>query len=85
METIFDHNVTDDELVYLFGDTFTKEEFIEMSEGCTQEDFDVDLYRLFNFRHDEDKAQYYLDRIPDTTFKAFTLLNHDLFIGEYLA
>ena len=74
METIFDHNVTDEEVVELLGAPTSKEQFI--SWNLTQIEHYGCIYRLCLMRGDHVKAQEYFDIIPNTEWKFFTLGNH---------
>ena len=73
METIFEHNVTDEELRLLLGSVPQKEEYIK---GKNQESHYRTLYRLYLMRGDKPKAKEYFDKLPDTINKYFSLGNH---------
>jgi hypothetical protein len=73
METIFDHNVTEEELVLLLGSVPDKEEYIN---GKSQESHYRTLYRLCLMRGDKAEAKKYFDKLPDTIDKYFSLGNH---------
>ena len=77
IETIFDHNVTEEEIEILFGMTgYTEEDFINNS----QEDNYAHIYCLYLIRKDEATAMKYFDLIPDSINKYFSLGNHDFAI-----
>ena len=74
IETIFDHNVTKEELITLLGsDDFTS----EFCEKYSQEDNYIHIFYLYLMRKDETNCQKYLNLIPDSDYKTFTLCNHD--------
>lgn len=75
MESVFDHNVTKDELELLFG---TRNMTRERLDGLTnQEDNYAYLYRLYLLRKNREMATKYLSMIPDSEWKVFTLIQHD--------
>lgn len=77
IETIFDHNVTKEELITMLGySDYTPELFKEFS----QEDNYVHIFYLYLLRKDEANSKKYLGYIPDSDFKTFTLCNHDFAI-----
>lgn len=77
IETIFDHNVTEEEIELLFGMTgYAEEHFINDS----QEDNFVHIYCLYLIRKDEITAMKYFNLIPDSINKYFSLGNHDFAI-----
>lgn len=74
METIFDHNVTKRELEMLTGfDDFTLDDL----DNITQIGNYAMLYDLYSLRGNDEKALYYLNMIPDSDWKIFSLCNHD--------
>ncbi|MCD8387013.1 MAG: hypothetical protein LUD17_09015 [Bacteroidales bacterium] len=74
METIFDHNVTKEELRKLFGDPdFEPEICLE----CNQENNYIHIYRLYLLRGNKQKWVEYLNKIPDSENKLFSIANHD--------
>lgn len=74
METIFDHNVTKNELELLFGfDDYSAKDF----ENDTKEQNISLIVRLHLLRKNMEKAAEYSRKLPDTIDKIFTLLNHD--------
>lgn len=96
METIFDHNITQDEIENFFGAHFrTKEEYdlinstvvpgiIEpMTEYDMQQDEYVGIYKLYKYRGDEAKAKEYYDKIDDMTYKLGTLGHNDVLPDDY--
>lgn len=59
METVWDYNVTEEEQEEL---TFpTEEEFERMGEGSS----DLDLWLLFSYRGQKEKAAVYFKRLPE--------------------
>ena len=74
METIFDHGVTDEELVLMYGSTYLTEEIMAKKNERTNNSA---LYRLYLIRGDKNKAEEYASRIPDDIDKIFGLCNHD--------
>ena len=71
METIFEHNVTKKELELLkgfnpVGKIFSREFYLkEKNEDSSLSD----LYRLYLLRGDNLKAEEFLDRIHDSSYK----------------
>jgi len=66
-ETIFDHDLTADELYKLTGfeDTTYKQYQIALTPNCAL----GDLWTLFKIRGDTQKAQEYFDRIKSKKYK----------------
>ena len=64
IETIFDHGVTDEEFMSLYGFTETREDY-EYALG--QNDAYRDLYSLYLNRGDSVKAETFLAKIDPTT------------------
>lgn len=80
METVFDHSVTEDELEYLFDDShITKEEYLSYGDNQTQAY--TFIYYLYRYRNNLEKAQEYLDKIPNTFHKWSCICYND--IPEY--
>ncbi len=76
METIFDHNVTKEELKMLFwSDKITLETFEKA--GITERGHNEALYSLYLIRGDKKMAKKFLDRIPDDIKKVYETMNHD--------
>lgn len=76
METIFDHNVTKEELKDILGfDSWTREELLSIN--CTQRDHYGVIYRLYRYRGDKEKAKEYADKIPDDDYKNYETCYHD--------
>lgn len=70
-ETIFDHNVTDEEIKELCGFLVDKDEFIaEYSQNVHY----ATIYRLLMMRGEKDKKVYF-DRLQNTLGKWFSLGN----------
>lgn len=83
VETVFEHNLTKEEIIglFMFEDT-TREDYIETVKRAynTEEqmimNFNCNLYMLYWGRGDKKKAMEYANRIPDCDFKWFSLMNH---------
>lgn len=76
METIFDHGITKEELKKMLGSSdITKEKML--SFGLSQNQHYVAIYKLYMIRKDKEKANVYLDKIPSSITKLFTICNHD--------
>lgn len=72
METIYDHGISENELVVL--DKMTPGRIINQNkqnylENCSSDILFADLYRLYFLRGDNNKAQFYFDKIQDHTLK----------------
>jgi hypothetical protein len=68
LETIFNHEVTLDELLMLNnGYQETKEEYFY---GLDQDSANADLYRLYQLRGTIDKAAFFAEKIKDPQFKS---------------
>lgn len=75
METIFDHKVTKSELGKLLGNpNITLDEM--SSYGFSQNRHYVAIHKLYLIRKDKENAKKYLDKIPNTIVKRFTICNH---------
>jgi len=68
METIWQHDVTEQELVILFGEAITPEEHRLITQGGADAE-NAALYRLYTIRGDEARAAEYLARIQDDAFR----------------
>lgn len=77
IETIFDHNVTEEEIEILFGMTGYTEEYLQKKP---QDRNYAHIYRLYLIRKEESIAMKYFDLIPDSINKYFSLGNHDFAI-----
>lgn len=83
VETVFEHNLTKEEIygLFVFGDT-TREIYIDTLKKAYNTDEQImasinsSLYMLFKERGDKEKAIEYASRIPDCDDKWFSLLNH---------
>lgn len=62
METIFDFNVTEAELEYLWITHRTQEEYIKHANDYSRLS---DLFILFQLRGNEEKAEYYRNKIKN--------------------
>ncbi|MFO7448176.1 MAG: hypothetical protein R6W90_17595 [Ignavibacteriaceae bacterium] len=60
MESIFDHNVTERELDYLFVKYKNKDDYLRNTKNYSKY---ADLYLLYNFRGNGIKAKYYLEKV----------------------
>jgi hypothetical protein len=76
METIFDHNVTGDEVVALCGVKKNRQQFLDW--GLNQDEHNACIYRLYLMRGDKEKAMIYFAKLPNTLNKWFSLGNHCL-------
>ena len=84
IETIFDHNVTREELYSLtgFNDT-TRDEYLSIITNITQNKKEIQerayvtLYYLYKQRGDIMKAITYAQKVPNSDWKLFTMLNQD--------
>lgn len=75
IETIFDHNITKQEMKKLLGfDCWTHDEFVK---DLTERQNMVAIYRLYLLRKDYKMAEHYASLIPDDEDKWFTTCNHD--------
>lgn len=74
METIFDHNITKDEMLALYCFDYDKSDYLKESN---QYQCYKDIYRLYCMRRDTKTAKKYLDLIPDSDYKTFTLAMRD--------
>ncbi len=68
-ETVFDHNLTEDEFEYFFsiGDikVLTKEEAIKWVEKKSQDENYSDIAELYSLRMDKKKMDEYIGKIKD--------------------
>lgn len=64
IETIFDHDITDDEFEGLFDFLESQSDYeFELS----QVDAYVDLHHLYELRNDEKMAKFYLNKLDEKT------------------
>lgn len=86
VETVFEHNITKEEIISLFyfEDT-TREKYVRLLNTVYKTDeermfhINVCLYELYYFcRKNKKKAMEYADRLPDCDFKWFSVMNHCL-------
>ncbi|MBO7316402.1 MAG: hypothetical protein J6U44_04490 [Paludibacteraceae bacterium] len=82
VETVFEHNLTKEEIISLFyfEDT-TRESYIETIKRYSTEEqmmisINCSLYYLFRARGNHKKAMEYADRLPECDAKYFSVLNH---------
>ena len=76
METIFDHNVTKEELDLLIGNpNMTMQKFLSL--GLSRVQHYTAIHKLYLLRKDNKNAKLYLDKIPDSLTKRYTICNHD--------
>ncbi|WP_394752807.1 hypothetical protein [Crenothrix sp.] len=67
IETIFDHNITSDEILALTdGYQESQEDYLY---ALDQDSAFADLYRLYSLRGNSDKALFFCDQITDIAFK----------------
>lgn len=75
LETIFDHDVTKGELKLLTGfDDITLEGDLK---NWSQQSHYALLFRLYGLRGNMEKAYEYANKIEDSEYRLFSLLNHD--------
>jgi len=81
METVFDHNITPEEMKKVLGLTpewWPREKVLSM--GFSQRGHYEMIYSLYRYRGDVDTALKYADKIPDDVHKVFGLCYHDFAI-----
>ena len=80
-ETIFDHNLTEEEFKYFFRKvdlenqrivTYTKEEAMEKVKNMSQDENYAYLAHLYMLRRNKKKMEEYLDKIKDDILRAET-------------
>ena len=76
METVFDHNITKEERIAIFGSELATKDFY-LSLGYDERAHNSWLYRLYTYRGDHTMAKKFADRIPNDVAKVFGLCNHD--------
>ena len=76
METVFDHNITKEEIEAIFGTSNVTKEWLT-SLGFDQRSHYNVIYRLYLYRGDNKKAQEYSDKIPNDIRKVFGTCYHD--------
>jgi len=76
METLFDHNPTQEELLTLFGFGIQQDKYLALPSD-QQSEYGV-LYRLFSLRGDQEAADKYLGLIADP------LTRHSLSTVDFL-
>jgi hypothetical protein len=69
METIYDHGVTEQELMALFGPEDERETREEYFEFLSSDSACADLYRLYRYRRQFARAGGYLVRIADARYR----------------
>ena len=86
-ETIFDHNITDEELEYvvlkdLSECGFSKEDFIEAIENIKQDTHFLIIHDLYEYRNDNKTAEkYYLMVSEETRQRMKRIKNRDFTIA----
>lgn len=75
METIFDHNVTSDELVTLLGSVVSREKYL--SSPLDSDGENGMLYSLYSLRNDAAKAAHFLAKVKDKHLR-FDLQQNDI-------
>lgn len=85
VETVFEHNITKEEIYGLFGfEDMTREDYIETVKRAYNTDeemmmnFNTNLYMLYRDRGNKNKAMEFADRLPDCEQKWFSIMNHCL-------
>ncbi len=75
METIFDHNITEEEQIILYGHVLDKEQYLSFRTGPDTDGSNGELFHLFSIRNDHVNALKYLNKIKDKLFKFNLQLN----------
>ena len=70
METIFDHNITEEERHKLIG-TMSEKEFLRGLDKDTSNGF---LARLYLFRGDKERMMVYANKLPENMKQVFLYL-----------
>lgn len=84
VETVFEHNITEEEIQSIFYFPTTRNEFVSMINQMYDNDKDkldsinANLYNLFRLRKNKQKALEYFNKISDCDAKWFSLANHCL-------
>ena len=85
VETVFEHNITKEEIYGLFGfEDMTRERYIRTlkrtrkTDDAIQYGINSRLYALYLSRGNKDKAMEYANRLPDCDHKWFAVMNHCL-------
>ncbi len=76
METVFDHNITKEEMEAILGSPNYTRERLESVIKSQISHYGM-IYSLYTFRGDHKKAGKYADMIPDSIHKIFGICNHD--------
>ena len=66
METIFDHNITSNEMIDCFGCVFPHDLYISK---CTENDAKLDLAYLYHFRGEIKIAQKYINSVSNAVMR----------------
>ena len=74
IETIFDHGITEEEQVMLFGFSGYTEADLQILDNIQNLNL---ICLLYGLRKNEKMFKKYFDMLPDTDHKYFTLANHD--------
>ena len=69
METIFDHNITEDEIKSIFISNFTIEEAKEFISDFNKDEHMALIAKLYALRKDFKKAEEYINKIEDEEFR----------------
>lgn len=77
METIFDHNITKEEQIVLYGHVLDKEQYLSFHTGPDTDSSNGELFHLFSIRNDRRNAFKYLNKVKDKQFK-FDLQSNDI-------
>ena len=74
IETIFDHGITEEEQVKLFGISGYTKEFATQYGVIPNL---IIICKLYGLRKNEKMIKKYFDMLPESDHKYFTLANHD--------
>ena len=76
METIFDHNVTPEEMKWLMNRSYTLEEYLKI--GGSENDMLVDIAKIFAHRGNRFMAKRYINKVsnPNLRNSFWRTLNH---------
>lgn len=80
METILDHNITDEEWKDLFGVKMSRSEYLD---GLDQRKAYEHLFYLYRSRGNKKMAKRYLDMTPNDKHKFYEVLNVDFGAYKY--
>ncbi len=80
LETVFDHNLTEDEFRYFFKKKvkngkrmiLTKNEAMKWIQQRSKDENYAYIAELYSLRMDKEKMKYYIDRIKDSSLRQDT-------------